>query len=69
MSSESPSHAGRLRAAAATRKVRLSLTRGNTFPQGDRPVNQVLEGRRLGSPEYPRPLGVPAEVPALRVLP
>lgn len=68
MTSESPSHAGRLCAAAATRKVRLSLTRGNTSPQGDRPVNEGL-GARLGTPEYPRPLGVPAETPALRVLP
>jgi hypothetical protein len=68
MHSESPLHAGRLRAAAATRKVRLSLTRGNTSPEGDRPANARL-GARLGSPEFPRPLGVPAEaVPALELV-
>lgn len=68
MNSESPSHAGRVNAAAATRKVRLSLTRGNMAPQGDRPANARLGAPRLGSPEYPRPLGVPAELPALELV-
>lgn len=53
--------------AAAHRKVRLSLTRGNTSPQGDCPANARL-GARLGSPEFPRPLGVPAETPALELV-
>lgn len=52
----------------AHRNLRLSLTRGNPFPQGDRPANAGLGAPWLGSPEFPRPLGVPAEVPALELV-
>jgi len=76
MTSESPRALGAVNAAAAHSKVRLSLTRGNTFPQGDSPANARLGARPRdtrwrplgqGGGDVPPP-GVPAEVPALELV-